>query len=335
MKPIVSIIVPVYNHEGFIACCIESVLKQTFAGWEMIVVDDCSTDKSQEVISRYLGDERIKYVRHKENYGKEKLSLTHNESLAICRGELITVLEGDDYWPEYRLELQLKAFSDANVALCHGDVALDKNGKITVWHKSKGVPAEVLKNDPPGSALKSFLYGRIPVISQSVMVRKTVLQTIGGFKQIPALFLVDYPTWMEISLHGRFAYIPQVLGYWRRHSRSITARYRQELLNGTLDYIEQFILLNKNELNRLPVNLKSHVTYPGTYALSALYKESLMEGNTKDAKDYLREIWRRKRGCELHEILKICILAPFALMPFFSVFYKKYIKARTKSFSPE
>lgn len=190
MKPIVSIIVPAYNHEKFIAYCIESVLKQTLNDWEMIIVDDCSQDMTEEFVKRYLGDERIKYVRHIENYGKEKLYLTHNESLSICRGEFITVLEGDDYWPGYRMEKQLKSFSDRNVVLCYGNVALDKNGEITVWKKWENIPVEILTNNPVGSALKSFLYGKIPVVAQSVMVRKSILDRIGGFKQIPALYLV-------------------------------------------------------------------------------------------------------------------------------------------------
>lgn len=335
MKPIVSIIVPAYNHERFIACCIESVLKQTLKDWEMIVVDDCSTDKTQEIVNQYLGDGRIKYVRHRENYGKEKLYLTHNESLAICKGEFITVLEGDDYWPGYRLEMQLKYFNDRNIVLCHGNIALDKNGQITVWKKWENIPVEILTNNPVGSALKFFLYGKIPVVAQSVMIRKSVMDRIGGFKQIPALYLVDYPTWMEISLYGRFAFIPEVLGYWRRHSFSITAKYQEQLWQGIFYYIEQFILEKKDKLNKLPVNLEIYMKYPGVYALSALYKMSLLKNSKKEAKTYLYKTWKRKKACEWQEVLKICLLAPFAFVPFLTIFYRKYIRIRNRKFSPE
>jgi len=335
MNPKVSVIIPTYNRANILPRTINSVLNQTFKDFELIIVDDCSVDKTQEIVKNYLKDGRIMYMRHKENYGKEKLVQTHNECLAICKGEFITVFEGDDYWPEYRLERQLECFNDDNVVLCHGNIALDKNGQITVWEKSKNVPVEILTNNPVGSALKYFLYGKIPVFAQSVILRKSVMDKINRFKQIPSLYLVDYPTWMEVALYGKFTFIPEIMGFWRRHPGSITSIYQQELWQGIFDYIEQFVEKKKEELDKLPVNLEKYIKYPGMYALSSLYKTSILKNKRIEARTYLYKMWKSRKVYELRESLKIYLLAPFAFIPFLSVFYRIYIKIKTKNFSPD
>ncbi len=105
-NPLVSIITPTYNHEKFIGTCIESVLKQTYQNWEMIIIDDGSTDKTGVVVAKY-DDDRIKYVKQ-ENLGIWKLSETYNKALDMSMGDLVAILEGDDAWPNFKLEEQVK-----------------------------------------------------------------------------------------------------------------------------------------------------------------------------------------------------------------------------------
>jgi len=103
---LVSIITPTYNHAEFIGACIESVLAQTYPYWEMIIIDDGSTDDTGEVVARYE-DDRIRYIRQ-PNMGVERLTETYNKALSLARGEYIAILEGDDYWPDYKLSKHLK-----------------------------------------------------------------------------------------------------------------------------------------------------------------------------------------------------------------------------------
>ncbi len=333
-EPLVSIITPTYNHERFIEQCIESVLTQTFPDWEMIVVDDCSTDRTHDIVSRYLGDRRIKYIRHKKNYGKEKLSLTHNECLAICKGDFITVLEGDDYWPNYRLQVQMDTFPDSAV-LSHGFIGLDKEGHITIWKYPKQLYSRaILKNDPMGSSLKVFLTGRYFLFPQSVMVRRKILEKIGGFKQDPFLFLVDYPTFMEISLWGKFVFVPKVMGYWRRHPTSITANFNEDLWLGSGRYAEWFARSFRKVTEDLPVDLKPYLDNPGSYAYGILCKMKIAQGDREKAKKFFDQTWEKKASLTLPEKIKILLLFTFFRNFFGRIFYQTYLRLRTIKISP-
>src|SRR5215207_5731916 len=98
-RPRVSIITPTFQHESFIRTCIKSVLAQENRSWALIVVDDASSDRTVEIVKQYIAqDQRIRLIRHSENYGIARLSDSYNEALALCRGELVAVLEGDDEW---------------------------------------------------------------------------------------------------------------------------------------------------------------------------------------------------------------------------------------------
>ena len=108
----VSIITATYNHEKFIAKCIESVLRQTYPNWEQIIVDDGSTDNTESIVREYAAkDSRIKYIR-KEHEGIMNLKNSYNLALDNSTGDLIAILEGDDYWPDYKLEVQVPYFKE-------------------------------------------------------------------------------------------------------------------------------------------------------------------------------------------------------------------------------
>ena len=118
VHPVVSIITPTYNHEGYIAQCIESVLSQTYPHWEQIIIDDGSSDRTGDIASQYK-DERIKYIRQ-NNRGIWRLGELYNEALRLAKGEYIAILEGDDFWPSNKLELQLKAHFGSSAVLSWG-----------------------------------------------------------------------------------------------------------------------------------------------------------------------------------------------------------------------
>ena len=237
MKPIVSIITPTFNQEQYIEACIKSVLFQTIKEWEMIIVDDGSTDNTPSIIRRF-DDSRIVYIpgAHK---GIACLGENYCNALNRSTGEFILILDGDDYIPPNRLEIQLPVFEDRRIVLSHGRYAYVFDKKTVIYPTLFG--SDILNNQPLGSALKAFLQGFNPIGAQSVMVRKSALLEMGGFTQLPYLPLVDYPTWMKLSLVGPFRYIPEVLGYWRRHSLSITINQGEHIINGYMRYGDEFV----------------------------------------------------------------------------------------------
>lgn len=100
---LVSIIMPSWNTERFIAETIQSVLDQTYTNWELIIVDDCSSDNTDEVVASFK-DERIKYLHNKKNSGA---ALTRNKALREAKGEWIAFLDSDDLWMPEKLEHQI------------------------------------------------------------------------------------------------------------------------------------------------------------------------------------------------------------------------------------
>ncbi len=233
-KPLVSIITPTYNHERFIGKCIESVLSQTYSNWEMIIIDDCSQDKTKEIIDHYaIKDKRIKFLSHNKNYGVDGLSETYNEALKISEGELIAILEGDDVWPEDKLEKQIQAFKDLSVVLtCGKGKYIDEYGKeigeirsaLKFWSK------DILSNKPLGSVISSIIMGGTFLLPAcSIMLRKSSLLKIGGFWQPDGLAWVDRPTALRLALLGEFRYLDDILGYWRISKSQITQNFAKTI----------------------------------------------------------------------------------------------------------
>lgn len=110
---LVSIITPVYNSQDFLIQCIESVLSQSYQDWEMILVDDCSTDQSEEIILNYANaDQRIKYYKLDKNSGA---GVARNKAIQISKGRYLAFLDSDDFWHGDKLKKQLTFLKEKNV----------------------------------------------------------------------------------------------------------------------------------------------------------------------------------------------------------------------------
>jgi glycosyltransferase involved in cell wall biosynthesis len=105
MNDLVSIITPSYNTAKFIAETIDSVRLQTYSNWEMIIVDDCSTDDTDAVVEGYLGDSRLRYFKNEKNSGA---AVSRNRALREAKGRWIAFLDSDDLWLPDKLEKQIR-----------------------------------------------------------------------------------------------------------------------------------------------------------------------------------------------------------------------------------
>lgn len=110
MGGLVSIIMPSYNTAKFISGSIGSVLAQTYSDWELIIVDDCSTDNTDEVVKSFLSDSRIKYIKNEKNSGA---AVSRNRALREAKGKWIAFLDSDDLWMPDKLQKQI-AFMQSN-----------------------------------------------------------------------------------------------------------------------------------------------------------------------------------------------------------------------------
>ena len=247
-KPLVSIITPTYNHEKFIRKCIESVLNQSYDNWEQIIIDDGSSDKTSQIVTQY-NDKRIKYIKQ-SNLGIFNLDKTYNKALKQSKGELIAILEGDDFWPCHKLKKQIISFRDSEVVLSYGKAAVtDINGEILKFiPESSNI--KFSRNISQLEMLKNLLFSNF-IPACTVMCRKDSLLSIGGFTKPKYSPTVDYPTWLNLCLKGRYFYCNDTLGYWRTHENQTTNQNLLEIIKAQKYTIEFF--------QRLPVEIKSSI----------------------------------------------------------------------------
>lgn len=206
--PKVSVLMPVYNGEDFIAQAISSVLSQSFRDFELVVIDDGSVDKSAEIVASY-DDKRVRYFSNSINLG---LSSTRNRAIELSSGEYLAWLDCDDISLPDRLLKQV-AFLDENrnVGLCG------------TWVKTIGVSPEQVWRYPFDS---DFVRGRMlfddPVATSSAMVRRFCLESSELYfdKRFPPA--EDYDLWERISSSNIVCNIPKILTLYRMHPNQIS-----------------------------------------------------------------------------------------------------------------
>ena len=250
-SPKFSVLCPTYNHESYIAQCIESVKQQTFQDWELLILDDGSSDKTGEVVKLFLKDKRIHYF-HQENKGAGKVPENYNILLNKAKGNFITILEGDDFASPHLLEEHLKAFDKKpNSILSFNIVNVMEPGYN--WTAPKLPKNEneklIFENIPVGNALNELFF-RCFIPAQGVTIRRDILIEAGGFEKVEGLPTVDYPTWLKLAQKGSFIFVPKVLANWRRHQTQST---KQRIVILTKLMLPEFL----NTYDNLPDNLKS------------------------------------------------------------------------------
>ncbi len=233
-EPLVSIITPTYNHEKYIAECIESVKNQTFSNWEMIIINDGSTDKTLEVVEKYAdGDSRI-HVIHQENKGIFRLAETYNSALGISKGEFVAILEGDDYWELQKLEIQTEVMSgDNSIIMGWGQAISRVEFQKEVYQVHPVHSEKFLKyysNNPPGNIFNAVFDNFFPPLTY--LIRRDALTKIGGFIQILPFPAVDLSTVLRLSKLGKFYFFNQILGTWRISPSQTTKTLTNDILEG-------------------------------------------------------------------------------------------------------
>lgn len=132
MNDLVSIITPSYNTAAFIGETIESVQAQTYQNWEMIIVDDCSTDDTDAVVKDYLSDKRIRYLKNDTNSGA---AISRNRALREAKGKWIAFLDSDDLWMPEKLEKQISFMVQNRYSFSYTNYEeIDKEGEMNGIH---------------------------------------------------------------------------------------------------------------------------------------------------------------------------------------------------------
>ncbi len=299
---LVSIITPTYNHSSYIAECIASAQSQSYSNWEMIIIDDGSTDDTYAIAQSFAKkDARIKVFTQK-NIGIFRLAESYNFALEQSKGKYIAVLEGDDVWLPEKLELQIEGLeADDELVLSYGKAYSSSSNLSENYSLSdlSGFQSEVLTNSPIGKATEVLLFRNF-LVALTVVVRRSSLENIGGFKQSHGLPLVDLTTWIELSLQGKFYPVHEPLGKWRFYPHQITKTYTAEISQGFFDFTLAFfereeVFFKEAGLQQSDIKKHFHRLLVEANSRSGRYK--LMRKDFRGArKNYLRSIF--SYGCK-------------------------------------
>ena len=228
---------PCYNVEKYVAEAIESILNQTFADFELIILDDCSTDKTAEIVKKY-SDERIIYHKSEQNLG---LVDTLNVGLKLAKGEFIARMDGDDISLPTRLEKQVR-FLDENPDIILCSVGMELFGmENTVW---------IRENNPEDVKITMMLYS--PILHASSVFRKKVFLNNNLIYRTEAFPAEDYDLWSRAVFFGKMVNIPEVLYKYRIHGIQVTKinpQKEKKTRQVRQNYIERTLpALNKKDI---------------------------------------------------------------------------------------
>jgi len=222
--PAVSIVLATYNQADWLGHAIESVRQQTLADWELLIVDDGSTDGTRDVVARWRDDSRVRYVpqTHAER------SVARNRGIAAASAPLVAFLDADDCWRPAKLARQVAALAaDPAAGLCY---------TVARFIDEAGRPLAIRKPPRPiaGDVFASLMRANLLILS-SVMVRAAALDAVGAFEPTRTA-CEDWDLWLRIARRYPVVGVDDELTLYRKHAGN-TAWER--VLDGALAVIDE------------------------------------------------------------------------------------------------
>ena len=221
--PRVSVIMPSYNHENFIYDSIDSVLKQSFQDFELIIIDDASVDNSKVIIDFFKEkDSRIKVIFHQKNLG---ISRTITEALNISKGDFIAFTASDDIWIPSKLETQL--------------LVLNKNNDLIVWSDGQIINENneligktfleihrALKRKKSGDLFQDLLEGNY-IFGTTIIIKRENIKDIKIDERFK--YLNDYKFNVDLAKKFKYHFISENLAYYRLHGNNTVIKKTKEI----------------------------------------------------------------------------------------------------------
>lgn len=211
--PTISVLMPVYNAQRYLAKAVESILNQTFGDFEFLIVNDGSTDRSLAILQRYAKrDDRIRLIS-RPNTGH---LLALNEMLKLAQGEFIARMDADDIALPERFAHQVAFLRQHPDVVCVGGAQdfIDEAGRILFHYQ------EAEDND---EIQRLALGGKTPINHPSAMMRRSAVLQVGGYD--PTTYLAeDLDLWLKLGEIGKLANLPITVTQYRQHSQSESER---------------------------------------------------------------------------------------------------------------
>ena len=217
--PTVTVCIPSYNKERFVELALDSVSAQTFQDFELIVIDDCSVDRSVQIIEEWVAKHGrpCRLVKHETNRG---LCRTLNEALGMARGRYLALLAADDLWLPRFLERFVARMEDlpATVAVLYGDLeVIDENGDLQAPYTA--APHRRYPR-PPEGRIFDILFKDVFIRAPAFLLRPECLRAVGGYDE--TLYYEDRDMWLRLAHEYSFAFLPETLAQYRLSAGSIS-----------------------------------------------------------------------------------------------------------------
>ncbi len=255
--PLISVIIPAYNHQRFIEAAVDSVLQQTVSDFELIVIDDGSTDNTGEIVKGY-SDPRLTYL-HQEN--KDAYN-TINRGLSLVKGKYVAILNSDDVYTLNRFERLLKACEDKEVQCIFtdvipisdiGDEYNEPNFAWNVWHQKNRNWYFTCKD-----LYTAFLKGNFMVTTSNLFMTAKAMRTVGNFCSLRFLHDYDYIFRMMLAFPDGVHYLhEEKLLYYRIHSGNTLG---EAAITGRMQDQD---LIKKYMVEKLPEDCRRYVLAGG------------------------------------------------------------------------
>ncbi len=238
-QPLISVLIPSYNHQNYIRATVESIRSQPYRNIEIVVVDDCSTDDSRKVLEQLCGEPGapIRLYFNEQNRG---VVPTINSALKRAQGDLVVLFASDDLFCANRFEAQLGQFSgnpDLKIVYANGRVLRDgeMGGQLhdaRVWELLRRTPDEI----------RQYLYTHTsPLFLQTALIKRSLLLSVGGFDETALAddWLMNAKFFSSMRSNREYAYVDQDVVLYRHHDANIHRDFtRQSSLK--LEFIERF-----------------------------------------------------------------------------------------------
>ena len=213
INPLISVIMPVYNGEKYLSEAIESILNQTYENFELIIINDASIDRTEEIILSY-NDPRIVYIKNKQNL---QIVKTLNKGIQLAKGKYIARMDADDISIHNRFKKQLTYMKKNNIDICGS------------WIKTIGYKNEIWKFPESHEEIKINLFFHSVLAHPSVMIKKEVFEQFKYMNQYNKA--EDYALWVMAIDSYKFANVPKILLLYRIHQNQTNKLIQLEIAN--------------------------------------------------------------------------------------------------------
>lgn len=213
--PAVSVIIPTFNRAKLVSKALKSIIDQTYANWEVIVVDNHSTDNTDQIFKNFT-DPRISYFKI---HNRGVIAKSRNLGIRMAKGEWIAFLDSDDWWTKDKLEVCFNNIDDNVDFIYHELEIIDDKSKFL---KRKKFSGRELKKPILNNLLQGLIKNGNAIGQSSVVVRKNLLLKIGGISEDKNLVASeDFNTWLRIAeITDKFKFLKKRLGFYLVHDAS-------------------------------------------------------------------------------------------------------------------